>query len=107
MFCDTKYKRLSQGRFTHWPAGDAPARALEAHQLQVLLAGGDADAARGAAPVASRQAGHLKRPRHAIATEAKHLRMFHAFSQQGNQEACAWRSSRKWRSHSYAFRSWI
>ena len=41
-------KRLSQGRFTYWPADDAPTRALEAHQLQVLLAGGDADAARGA-----------------------------------------------------------
>jgi len=41
-------KRLSQGRFMHWPTGDTPIRALEAHQLQVLLAGGDADAARGA-----------------------------------------------------------
>ncbi len=41
-------KRLSQGRFLHWPTGDTPTRALEAHQLQVLLAGGDADAARGA-----------------------------------------------------------
>lgn len=41
-------KRLSQGRFMHWPTCDTPTRALEAHQLQVLLAGGDADAARGA-----------------------------------------------------------
>jgi transposase len=41
-------KRLSQGRFMHWPTGETPTRALEAHQLQVLLAGGDADAARGA-----------------------------------------------------------
>jgi transposase len=41
-------KRLSQGRFMHWPTSDAPLRALEAHQLQVLLAGGNAEAARGA-----------------------------------------------------------
>jgi transposase len=41
-------KRLSQGRFMHWPIGEAPTRALEAHQLQVLLAGGDAEAACGA-----------------------------------------------------------
>jgi transposase len=41
-------KRLSRGRFSSWPSGDAGSRALEAHQLQVLLAGGDADAARGA-----------------------------------------------------------
>lgn len=42
-------KRLSQGKFSHWPRGDSPSRALEAHQLQVLLAGGDAEAAQGAA----------------------------------------------------------
>ena len=41
-------KRLSCGRFLHWPRSDAPSRTLEAHQLQVLLAGGDAEAARGA-----------------------------------------------------------
>jgi transposase len=41
-------KRLSQGHFTHWPSGDAPSRDVESHQLQVLLAGGDADAASGA-----------------------------------------------------------
>lgn len=41
-------KRLSQGCFSHWPAGNAPSRALESHQLQVLLAGGDAEAAGGA-----------------------------------------------------------
>lgn len=41
-------KRLSHGRFMHWPTSDAPIRALEAHQLQVLIAGGDAEAARGA-----------------------------------------------------------
>jgi transposase len=44
------HKRLSQGRFAHWPGGDAPSRALQSHELQVLLAGGDAEAA-GAAPV--------------------------------------------------------
>jgi transposase len=46
-------KRLSQGRFAHWPGdGDAlnavSGRPLEAHQLQVLLAGGDGEAASGA-----------------------------------------------------------
>lgn len=44
-------KRLSAGRFVHWPRGsaDAPAtRQLFAHQMQVLLAGGDADATRAA-----------------------------------------------------------
>jgi transposase len=42
-------KRLSEGRFRYWP-GEAGSvhRELLAHQLQVLLAGGDADAARGA-----------------------------------------------------------
>lgn len=42
-------KRLSQGTFPHWPRGDSPSRELEAHQLQVLLAGGDPEAAQGAA----------------------------------------------------------
>jgi transposase len=42
-------KRLSAGRFRHWPNGaGAVHRALLAHQLQVLLAGGDAEATRGA-----------------------------------------------------------
>jgi transposase len=41
-------KRLSCGRFPHWPTSNAPGRTLQAHQLQVLLAGGDAEAARGA-----------------------------------------------------------
>lgn len=38
-------KRLSEGRFKHWP-GEAGStqRELVAHQLQVLLAGGDAEA---------------------------------------------------------------
>ena len=42
-------KRLSAGRFRHWPDGAGAAqRELLAHQLQVLLAGGDAEATRGA-----------------------------------------------------------
>jgi transposase len=41
-------KRLSSGRFLHWPSGHAPTRSLQAHQLQVLLAGGNADSADGA-----------------------------------------------------------
>ena len=42
-------KRLSESRFRHWPDGTGAAqRELLAHQLQVLLAGGDADATRGA-----------------------------------------------------------
>lgn len=45
-------KRLSSGRFRFWPAGrsEETGRALEAHQLHVLLSGGDPEAARGAAP---------------------------------------------------------
>ena len=44
-------KRLSQGRFSWWPSSDTGvSRALDAHQLHVLLAGGNADAA-GGAPV--------------------------------------------------------
>jgi transposase len=42
-------KRLSQGKFSHWPSGDGASRDLESHQLQVLLAGGNADLAQGAA----------------------------------------------------------
>ncbi len=41
-------KRLSRGRFPHWPSGTT-ARALAAHQLQVLLMGGDPMSARGVA----------------------------------------------------------
>jgi transposase len=42
-------KRLSEGRFHHWPDGAGAAQCeLLAHQLQVLLAGGDAEATRGA-----------------------------------------------------------
>jgi transposase len=42
-------KRLSAGRFRHWPGEDGVVqRELVAHQLQVLLAGGDAEATKGA-----------------------------------------------------------
>lgn len=43
------HKRLSSGRFRHWPAGE-PTTALQAHELQVLLRGGDPSLT-GAAPV--------------------------------------------------------
>ena len=42
-------KRLSQGRFRFWPTGKT-VRGLEAHELQVLLSGGDFEAAQGAPP---------------------------------------------------------
>ncbi len=42
-------KRLSQGRFAGWPSGQEPARTLQAHQAQLLLAAGNPDAE--AAPV--------------------------------------------------------
>jgi transposase len=42
-------KRLSKGRFRFWPAGQGEAgRALEAHELQVLLSAGDFAAAQAA-----------------------------------------------------------
>lgn len=42
-------KRFSQGRLCHWPsAKGAPGRELLAHQLQVLLAGGNPDATQAA-----------------------------------------------------------
>ena len=42
-------KRLSTGRFEYWPdTPNAVHRELLAHQLQVLLAGGNAEAASGA-----------------------------------------------------------
>lgn len=34
-------KRLSQGKFQHWPEGREVQRELLAHELAVLLAGGD------------------------------------------------------------------
>ena len=42
-------KRLSQGRFAHWPSGSGAARFLEAYQAQLLLAAGNPDTA--AAPL--------------------------------------------------------
>ena len=45
------HKRLSSGRFRFWPQGDGKAsRALEAHELHVLLRAGDFEAARAAPP---------------------------------------------------------
>lgn len=41
-------KRLSTGTFRHWPCRAEGTQELEAHELAVLLAGGDPDAARGA-----------------------------------------------------------
>jgi len=41
-------KRLSKGRFPRWPnSSTALARTLQAHQLTVLLSGGDPNAAQG------------------------------------------------------------
>ena len=43
------HKRLSKGKFGFWPASsDRAATALEAHELSVLLFGGDWAASRGA-----------------------------------------------------------
>ena len=43
------YKRLSNGRFHWWPASrTAAAKTLAAHQLQVLLAAGNPEAAQAA-----------------------------------------------------------
>jgi transposase len=42
-------KRLSKGRFPWWPTGAEPARTLQAHQAQLLLAAGNPDTE--AAPV--------------------------------------------------------
>jgi transposase len=45
------HKRLSTGRFRFWPGGKgAPARSLEAHELQVLLSAGDFEATAAAKP---------------------------------------------------------
>jgi transposase len=49
MFCDTKYKRLSSGRFRWWPkSAGAAAQALAAHQLHVLFSAGDPEATQAA-----------------------------------------------------------
>jgi len=43
------HKRLSESKFRYWPGGTGQLRCeLLAHQLQVLLAGGDPDATRAA-----------------------------------------------------------
>ena len=39
-------KRLSSGRFRHWPQQGQPTRQVVAHELSVLLAGGDFEAVR-------------------------------------------------------------
>jgi len=44
------HKRLSTGRLRWWPEDVSASSELEAHQLMVLLAGGDPDGA-GASPV--------------------------------------------------------
>lgn len=43
-------KRLSESRFRHWPSptGDGASRELLAHEVHVLLAGGDPNAAKAA-----------------------------------------------------------
>ena len=45
-------KRISSGRFQHWPSRSGPnagpCTELEAHELTVLLSGGDPNVARGA-----------------------------------------------------------
>jgi transposase len=41
-------KRLSVGKYRHWPEGPGKERVLEAHAAQVLLSAGDFEAARGA-----------------------------------------------------------
>ena len=41
-------KRLSSGRFRHWPRSTAGVKNLVLHELQVLVSGGDPVAAQGA-----------------------------------------------------------
>lgn len=43
-------KRLSKGRFRFWASGAEGAQVLEAHQVQLLICGGDPAAAGTAAP---------------------------------------------------------
>lgn len=43
-------KRLSKGRFPWWPQSPAATQAFQAHQLMVLLSGGNPAAARGIRP---------------------------------------------------------
>jgi transposase len=46
------YKRMSKAKFSWWPAAEAGqgARRLEAHEVAVLLSGGDPRGVRGAEP---------------------------------------------------------
>ena len=39
------HKRLSSGRFRHWPGGSEPAQRLEVAEVQLLLSGGNPAAA--------------------------------------------------------------
>jgi transposase len=41
-------KRLSKGRFRHWPTATGRAKAVEAHELQLLLVGGNPASAQAA-----------------------------------------------------------
>ena len=43
-------KRLSKGRFPWWPQSSAASHAFQAHELTVLLSGGNPAAARGVPP---------------------------------------------------------
>ena len=54
------HKRLSQGRFGHWPTGQ-PGQVVAAHELAVLLAGGDWAAAPGAPVWRALTAGQTKK----------------------------------------------
>jgi transposase len=41
-------KRLSRGRFVWWPQASEPAKALEAYEVQLLMAAGDVSHVRAA-----------------------------------------------------------
>ena len=43
------HKRLSQGRFRHWPGGKEASAPLLAHELQVLICGGNPSTTRALA----------------------------------------------------------
>ncbi len=42
------YERLSHGRFVWWPQASEPAKALEAYEVQLLMAAGDVSRVRAA-----------------------------------------------------------
>ena len=44
------HKRLSKGRFRYWPTGTGAASPLQAHELHVLLCGGDPSATQAPLP---------------------------------------------------------